>query len=508
MNSTLSYTVQFDVVSPKSNAAAVHGVQECVVLPTEDRKKLLDRPSTKAGLAKTELQFLLDELKPDASAHTQSIELHREGGGTLRALLLSATVSTFDLHEGIRKLYSPVTPKNRSVDVVLDVAALKAADQKRAIEAFASFVVLQAWSPEKYGRKAKSSDKKKALQVKISSRLEEDEVLKFCEKGRRLAIATNRVRTLAELPGNHLTPHIYRKRIEEMAVQWKVRYEFLDVKELRKRKAGAFLAVVQADSETESGIAKLTYKGPGKNLKKLTLVGKGVCFDTGGYNVKPGDYMQGMHRDMTGSALALSILDFLVESRAALEVNCYLAIAENLISPTGYRPNDVVVASDGTSIEVLDTDAEGRMVLADALSIATRETKPDLMLDFATLTGTCVRALGTKWSGIFSHSESLAVLGVECGKTSGERVWSFPVGADYAEGLKSDIADIAQLAKGNLADHIYAATFLSHFAGKGTPWIHVDLASESHKGGLGLVNSETTGFGVRWAVELVEKYLS
>lgn len=322
-----------------------------------------------------------------------------------------------------------------------------------------------------------------------------------------MGAANNEVRTLADLPANELHPGSYRTRVQALAKEHGLKYEFWDIKELKKRKAGAFLAVTRADPNSEGGIACIRYVPKSRNskTKTLSLVGKGICFDTGGYNVKGSAYMLGMHGDMTGSALAFALVGYFAQIKAPFEVHAYLALAENLISPTAYKPNEVVIASDGTSIEVVDTDAEGRMILADTLAFA-RQEKPDLMIDFATLTGAAVRALDTRKSAVFSHDEKLAQQAVRCGEASGERLWTFPLDEDYKKGLKSKIADFLQCSSSNAADHIYAATLLSHFAGKETPWLHVDLASCENKGGLGLINSDTTGFGILWADTMVREY--
>jgi leucyl aminopeptidase len=157
---------------------------------------------------------------------------------------------------------------------------------------------------------------------------------------------------------------------------------------------------------------------------------------------------------------------------------------------------------DGTSIEVIHTDAEGRMLLADTLALA-RKSKPKFAIDFATLTGACPAAIDTRRSGIFSNREELAAKAVKVGEACGERVCSFPIGEDYKEPLKSEVADILQCTQGNSADQIYGATFLAHFIGDETPWVHVDLSCEDNKGGLGLVSSSTTAFGVRFGYELI-----
>jgi leucyl aminopeptidase len=166
----------------------------------------------------------------------------------------------------------------------------------------------------------------------------------------------------------------------------------------------------------------------------------------------------------------------------------------------------VIVASDGTSIEIIDTDAEGRLILADTLALV-RKTNPSLCIDYATLTGTALRALDTQRCAVFSNRPDLAVAAVQAGDASGERTWSFPLGDEFQDGLKSKVADLSQVGPGKNADHIYAATFLAHFIGEETPWIHVDLSAGENKGGLGLVSSDTTGFGMFWTDELVKRVL-
>jgi leucyl aminopeptidase len=311
-------------------------------------------------------------------------------------------------------------------------------------------------------------------------------------------------RSLTMLPPNELTPAIYRAKIRELAGREGWKYREFDVKALRKMGAGAFVAVAQGSDPEDAAVVHVKRRAgrAGKAAKTVALVGKGICFDTGGHNLKPARYMQGMHEDMNGSAVALGIL--LAATRLGLPVNidCWFAIAQNHISPHAYKQNDVVTALDGTTIEIIHTDAEGRMVLADTLTLASRQ-KPDLMIDFATLTGTMHTALGCRYSGIFTNREELLEKASSAGKSSGERIWPFPMDADYDEELESKIADVKQCSLEGDADHILAARFLGRFAGEG-PWIHMDLSASSCKGGLGAVGSDVTGFGVGWGLALLE----
>jgi leucyl aminopeptidase len=211
--------------------------------------------------------------------------------------------------------------------------------------------------------------------------------------------------------------------------------------------------------------------------------------------------MHGMHEDMNGSAVSLGILLAATRASLPLNIDCWLALAQNHISPKAYKQNDVVTALNGTTIEIIHTDAEGRMVLADTLTLAARE-KPDLIVDFATLTGSMATALGARYSGIFSNREKLVEQALAAGKISGERVCAFPLDADYEEGLESQIADIKQCSMEGEADHILAARFLMRFI-EDAPWLHVDLSASNCKGGLGAVTSDVNGFGVGWGMALL-----
>lgn len=311
-------------------------------------------------------------------------------------------------------------------------------------------------------------------------------------------------RELTVLPPNELTPNLYCSRIKKLAKSEGWKYEKYDLKKLRKMGAGAFVAVAQGSDSEDAGIVHLQRRVKGSD-KTVALVGKGICFDTGGHNLKPARYMYGMHEDMNGSAVALGL--FLAASRANLDVNidCWLAIAQNHIGPRAYKQNDVVTALNGDTIEIINTDAEGRMVLADTLSLATKKN-PDVMIDFATLTGTMWVALGSRYSGIFSNSDNLTKQAVDSGKLCGERVSAFPMDLDYKIALKSTIADIKQCSMEPEADHILAALFLSRFVGK-TPWIHMDLSASRNIGGLGAVGSDVTGFGVAWGLQMIQTIL-
>ena len=320
------------------------------------------------------------------------------------------------------------------------------------------------------------------------------------------ARGTNLVRWLTALPPNMLDASGYRRVIGQLARRHRLGLTWLDERALRRAGANAFLAVAAGNDAAGAGIARLRYRPARRRAAHpdVALVGKGILFDTGGINLKTHRSMLDMHTDMAGSAVALATLIALAELRAPLAADAWLAITENRIGPHAYKPQEVVTAANGVTIQVIHTDAEGRMVLADTLALAAR-TQPRLMLDFATLTGACVTALTERMSGVFSNRPALAGKLESAGRASGERVWNFPFEADYDAELESKVADVVQCAVEGKGDHILATRFLSRFVPQATPWAHVDLSAASRSGGLGHVSTDITGFGVRFALELLLK---
>jgi leucyl aminopeptidase len=319
------------------------------------------------------------------------------------------------------------------------------------------------------------------------------------------ARGTNLARWLTALPPNILDAPGYRRAITQLARENRLRLRWLDERALRRAGAHAFLAVAAGNAQRGAGIAHLRYRPArrGRGARPdVALIGKGILFDTGGVNLKTHRSMLDMHTDMAGSAVALATIVALAQLRAPLAVDAWLAITENRIGPQAYRPQEVVRAANGVTIQVMHTDAEGRMVLADTLALAAR-TRPRLMIDFATLTGACVVALGGRMSGVFANRPALAAKLCEAGRASGERVWSFPFEADYDVELESKVADILQCSPEGKGDHILATRFLARFVPAQIPWAHVDLSAATRSGGLAHVSTDVTGFGVRLSLELL-----
>lgn len=323
--------------------------------------------------------------------------------------------------------------------------------------------------------------------------------------GRVIAEAegNNVARFLTALPANKLDASAYISLLKGMAKDVGWEFKRYSVAELRKMGAGAFLAVAQGNADDSAAIVRLRYRPGVKTAQpELSLVGKGIIFDTGGTNLKPFTSMLDMHIDMGGSAVALGCFLALTRLGVDMPIDAWLAITENRTGPTAYKSQDVITALNGKTIQTIHTDAEGRMALADTLVLASRD-KPKAIIDYATLTGACMNAVTTRYSGVFTNRPDLHPVMKKSGRESGERVWPFPIGGEFIEELKSDTADIAQCAPNGGGDHILAASFLNEFVDGDCAWVHVDLSAISRDGGLAHIPSKITGFGVRFSLNLL-----
>jgi len=458
-----------------------------VLLP---KSKLLPKNGTHVDLLAAVLKRR--EMKADELAKS-AVAANAANGTLVVWAMLDFDKDTFVLQTQVRKalqLLLDEHPKAISVSVSGDVA------QRQRM---AELAVYGAWVNGAPLPVHKKKDERKPLQKIVLYGFNDKkifDVLKAQAAGNLLC------RELTVLPPNELTPEAYRRRVKELAQENRWQHQEFDMKALRKMGAGAFVAVAQGSDPEDAAIVHLTYKHP-KAKQTVALVGKGICFDTGGHNLKPSRYMHNMHEDMNGSAVALGILLAATEQELAVNIDCWLALAQNHISPKAYKQNDIVKALNGTSIEVMHTDAEGRMVLADTLTLASR-AKPNLMIDFATLTGSMAMALGARYSGVFGSSDELAQRAVSIGKQTGERLCAFPQDEDYEPALDSKVADIKQCTLDGEADHILATRFLKRFVEHDTPWLHVDLSASRCEGGLGSVATEVTGFGVGWGLRMLQ----
>jgi leucyl aminopeptidase len=333
-----------------------------------------------------------------------------------------------------------------------------------------------------------------------------------------LAESQNLARQLSNEPPNALPPAELAKAAQRVAREVGLRCQVMDEKELEKRGMGAILAVgggsanpprlIVLDHNPRAGQSRKGAKrkaAPKRPLPTVCLVGKGITFDSGGISIKPSPAMDEMKHDMSGAAAVVGAMRACASLKLPIRVVGVIAAAENLPSATAYRPGDIVKTMSGKTIEILNTDAEGRVVLADALHYARTQFEPDAMVDLATLTGACVVALGRWASGLFGNHEGLIAAVQKAGDSSGERAWPMPLWEAHRTAVRSDVADIKNTT-GRDASSSTAAAFLANFVGD-TPWVHLDIAGTAWgTKPAPYLKKGATGVGVRLLLELLRDW--
>jgi leucyl aminopeptidase len=328
------------------------------------------------------------------------------------------------------------------------------------------------------------------------------------ERGAILADSVLLVRRLGNEPGNVATPTFLAEQAKSIAAAHGLKVQVLDEPEMKALGMGALLGVAKG-SEEPAKLIVLTHEPPTRSRRTPTVavVGKGLTFDSGGISIKPAAQMEDMKFDMCGGAAVLGILQAVARLRLPLRVVGLVPASENLPDGAAYKPGDILRAMNGTTIEVVNTDAEGRLILADALSYATSrlKPKPDAIVDLATLTGACVVALGSARCGLVSNDDRLARRIEEASEGSGDPVWRLPLEDAYRDRIKSVYADIKNSA-GRDAGAITAAAFLERFVA-GTPWAHLDIAGTAWTDqSKGVLSKGATGFGVRVVVRMLQAF--
>lgn len=298
---------------------------------------------------------------------------------------------------------------------------------------------------------------------------------KALDCGRIVGEHVNRSRELANTPGGDMTPTLLASAAQDDGKAYGFSVTVLGEAAMKKLNMNALLSVSRGSSE-EARLIVMEYQGAVKSKKPLVFVGKGITFDTGGINLKPSAGLDEMHMDMCGGAAVIAAMGAIARLRIRANVVGIVPAVENMPSGTSYRPGDILRAMSGKTIEVVNTDAEGRVALADALTYAERY-EPSLVVDVATLTGACTIALARYASGIFSYDESLVFRMRKYGEQTGDYVWPLPLWEEYEEELKSKVADISNANKTRNAGATNGALFLSKFAGKFSCWAHIDIAA-------------------------------
>ena len=316
---------------------------------------------------------------------------------------------------------------------------------------------------------------------------------------------TNFTKDLVSEPGNILHPDEYAKRIIKLK-KFGLKIKAYNQNELKKLGMGALLGVGQG-SIRGSYLVTIEWNGDKSKSKPLAFVGKGVCFDTGGYSLKPARFMEDMTYDMAGSAAVVGLMKTLALRKAKINAVGVVGLVENMVSGNAQRPGDIVKSYSGKTIEVLNTDAEGRLVLADALTFTEEKFKPKFIVDLATLTGAIIVSLGSEYGGLFSNDDKLSKQLLEAGEKVDEKLWRMPLHKNFDKLMDSKNADMQNINYVGGAGSTTAAQFLQRFIMNKTPWAHLDIAGMAFSKYGGALNSGgATGYGVRLLNKLIEDY--
>jgi leucyl aminopeptidase len=403
-------------------------------------------------------------------------------------------------------LYGALAGKNyKNIDIQIKSSEKSGLNDAELAANIAFGMVMRSYKFDKYFTKKKDEDKVKLEKVSFISDNESDAEKKFKEL-MNIADGVFLARDLISEPPNILYPESYANICESELTKVGVKVEILDVAQMKKLGMGALLGVGQG-SKNDSRMVVMQYQGSKKKEDApIAFVGKGVTFDTGGISIKPSGGMEDMKYDMAGSATVVGLMHVLASRKAKVNAVGVIGLVENMPGGNAQRPSDVVTSMSGQTIEVLNTDAEGRLVLADALWYCQDRFKPKFMVNLATLTGAIVVSFGSLFAGLFSNDDKLSEKLIEAGEETGERLWRMPVNDDYDKQINSEIADMQNMGNDKGAGSITAAQFLKRFVNN-VPWAHLDIAGVAWaRKDKNLSPKGAVGFGVRLLNNLVAKH--
>ena len=366
------------------------------------------------------------------------------------------------------------------------------------IDEFISGIFIKSYNFEKY----KTKKNLKSFFINLSGKIK----INFFKKNNRLKSiidGLNLTKDLVSEPGNILHPDEYVNRIRKLR-SLGLKVTVFDKRKMKKIGMNALLGVGQG-SIRGSYLAAIEWKGSNKKQQPLAFVGKGVCFDTGGISLKPAKFMEDMTYDMAGSAVVVGLMKTLALRKAKINAVGVVGLVENMPDGNAQRPGDIVKSYSGKTIEILNTDAEGRLVLADALTYTEKKYKPKFIVDLATLTGAIIVSLGSEYAGLFSNDDKISDQLSKAGEKVGEKVWRMPLNENYDKLINSKKADMQNINYVGGAGSTTAAQFLQRFILNKTPWAHLDIAGMAFSKYGGALNSGgATGYGVRLLNQLIE----
>jgi len=415
----------------------------------------------------------------------------------------SESKNEFENVNQYRQLGALVQSLSKRAQVTTPTLAAEDLDWSKDLnqEAFIEGALLSGYTYTKYkstkDKKIPSIQKVLIHTKKFSKNSNHQLINSFCT-------ATFLARDLVNLAPNDCPPAELVKTAKQIARNQRLEIKVFNRAALKKMGAGGILGVSMA-SAFEPYLIKLSYKSKNKNAKKVALVGKGVTFDSGGLSIKTGVGMETMKCDMSGAAAVLGAMSMIRDLAPNYNVTAYIPTVENMIAANALRPGDIIKHMNGKTSEILNTDAEGRLILADALTLSAKDQN-DIVIDLATLTGACVVALGNDYAGIFSNNKELSDELILAAENEGERLWPMPLAPEYASSLKSTVADLKNIGSRSGGGAITAALYLENFIDKSKKWAHLDIAGPAFReGDSDLSKSGGVGFGVRTLLRFLSK---
>ena len=464
-----------------------------LVLFTNER---FDIKSLKKNLSSSEFSYIDDLLK---TSDLKKKILVFEVNSKKKIILISIknNLKTSDIESLGAEFYGRVNyGKNQEYFLNSDSTSIK---HKEFLGHFLHGLKLKSYEFKKY----KTKKEKRVISINVLG-LKNKPSIKTQLKFKALEDGTFFARDLVSEPGNILHPDEYVKRLSSLRKDG-LKVNVYDKKKLKKFGMNALLGVGMG-SVRGSYLVTIEWKGAKNNSKPLAFVGKGVTFDTGGYSLKPARFMEDMTYDMAGSAAVVGLMKSLALRKAKINAVGVVGLVENMVSGVAQRPGDIVKSYSGKTIEVLNTDAEGRLVLADALSYTEKKFKPKFIIDLATLTGAIIVCLGSEYAGLFSNNDNLSKQIINAGEKVEEKLWRMPLHKNYDKLMNSKNADMQNINYVGGAGSTTAAQFLQRFILNKTPWAHLDIAGMAFSKYGGALNSGgATGFGVRLLNQLIEE---
>ena len=452
--------------------------------------------ASKSILNTKENSYLINVLKNKTNKNNQILSINLNEKKTALIIPIKKNININELQNAGAKFYD-FLKKYYISKIYIDSESFKLIEEIKLFGNFIHGLRLKSYEFNIY----KSKIKKNIIKAEILGSIKKENLNKF----KALEDGIFLTRDLVSEPGNILHPDEYAKRLGKLK-KYGLKITIYNKVKLKKIGCRAILGVGQG-SIRGSYLVTIEWKGSKLKQKPISFVGKGVCFDTGGISLKPAKFMEDMTYDMAGSAAVVGLMKTLALRKAKVNAVGVVGLVENMPGGNAQRPGDIVKSYSGKTIEILNTDAEGRLVLADAMSFTEKKFNPKLMIDLATLTGAIIVSLGSEYAGLFSNNDKLSNQLFDAGNVVGEKVWRMPLHKNYDKLINSKNADMQNINYVGGAGSTTAAQFLQRFVSNKTPWAHLDIAGMAFSKYGGALNpSGATGYGVRLLNKFVEKY--